>query len=131
MRWARVSTTAAPGADPGPRSSHSACAIGGDFYVYGGELEPRKPVDACLFRLRDGTWTKARGPARAAQGGPLRRCAHECCRTLHRPPIAARACTTHMYHTYTHFLLLCICVYARWRALATALGPASQQEWPR
>ena len=58
MRW--VLRAAAAGDNPGPRSSHSACAFGDDFYGYGGELEPRKPVDACLFRLRGGTWEKVR-----------------------------------------------------------------------
>jgi hypothetical protein len=37
------------GASPGPRSSHAACAIGHKLYVFGGEHEPRKPVDSALY----------------------------------------------------------------------------------
>ena len=65
MRWVRL----APSGDgPGPRSSLAACAVGGDVFVYGGEREPRVPVDAALFRLADGAWTKVR----VASGGCVR-----------------------------------------------------------
>jgi hypothetical protein len=57
MRWVEIQ---AAGDGPGPRSSRAACAAGSDFFAYGGELEPRRPVDAALYRLRDGAWSKVR-----------------------------------------------------------------------
>ncbi|GBF97397.1 hypothetical protein Rsub_09562 [Raphidocelis subcapitata] len=48
MRWHRLTVA---GDGPGPRSSHAAAAAGGALFVYGGELQPRVPVDAALFEL--------------------------------------------------------------------------------
>ncbi|KAI8475700.1 MAG: kelch repeat protein [Monoraphidium minutum] len=58
MHWTRVE---AAGDGPGRRSSHAACAVGDALYVYGGELEPRKPVDDVLYRLQGGEWAKVPG----------------------------------------------------------------------
>jgi len=37
------------GEGPGPRSSHGVSIVGSTLYVYGGELEPRTPVDSVVY----------------------------------------------------------------------------------
>jgi hypothetical protein len=72
MKWSRID---AAGDGPGARSSHAACAVGDALYVYGGERQPRVPVDAALFKLEGGAWTKV--PRRGA-GGYRGRSLHAC-----------------------------------------------------
>ena len=57
VQWVKLKQE---GASPGPRSSHAAAGMGNKLYVFGGELEPRKPVDNALYcyDFVTNSWTK-------------------------------------------------------------------------
>jgi Galactose oxidase, central domain len=62
------------GSGPGPRSSHTLVATDDALYVFGGELEPRVPVDNVLYKysLACSSWeqVQASGTAPSARNAP-------------------------------------------------------------
>jgi Galactose oxidase, central domain len=62
------------GDGPGPRSSHTLVATDDALYVFGGELEPRVPVDNVLYKysLASSSWeqVQASGTAPSARNAP-------------------------------------------------------------
>jgi hypothetical protein len=68
MPWRKLEQT---GAVPGPRSSHAICCIGEDVYMFGGEIQPRVPVDDVLYKftLSSGVWSSLPA-AEGASPGP-------------------------------------------------------------
>lgn len=71
MKWTRLEQK---GQLPLARSSHSITAVEGTCYVFGGEHEPRTPIDSvlCEYDLESGQWAQ-----RACTGeAPSPRVAH-------------------------------------------------------
>jgi Galactose oxidase, central domain len=71
MEWTALEQK---GSGPGPRSSHTLVATADALYVFGGELEPRVPVDNVLYKysLANNSWqqVQASGTAPSARNAP-------------------------------------------------------------
>jgi Galactose oxidase, central domain len=89
------------GSGPGPRSSHTLVATDEALYVFGGELEPRVPVDNVLYKysLASSSWeqVQASGTAPSARNAPT------------AALVGKTICES--LRTHSHVLQRCSCAY--------------------